>query len=50
MKYILANGRIVTEEQLEAFYRAFSSTTFNERDYKAYKFDKMAEGKLKFAE
>ena len=49
-KYILKSGRVVTEEQLEDFYRAFTTTTFNERDYKAWKYDKLAASELKFAE
>lgn len=49
-KYITRNGRQMTEEELEEFYRINTFTTFNERDYKAWKYDKLEEGVIKFAE
>lgn len=49
-KYITKNGVELTETALEEIYRMHSFTTFNERDYKAWKYDKLEEGVLKFAE
>lgn len=50
-KYIvISNGTEVTEEALEEIYRMHSFTTFNERDYKAWKYDKLEAGIIKFAE
>ena len=50
-KYIVANnGRKLTEEELKDIYSMFSTSTFNERDYKAWKYDKLEQGIIKFAE
>jgi hypothetical protein len=49
-KYILTSGREIDEEYLEDFYRVAISRTFNERDYKSWKYDMLEAGKLRFAE
>lgn len=49
-KYIAKNGCELTEEALEEIYRMHSFTTFNERDYKAWKYDRLEQGLIKFAE
>lgn len=50
MKYITKDRKLLTEEQLEDIYRMVTFTTFNERDYKAWKYDKLEAGIIKFAE
>ena len=47
-KYIVVkNGQEVTEEALETIYRMHSFTTFNERDFNAWKQEKIAQGIIK---
>ena len=50
IKYITRHGLKLTEEELEEVYRDSTFTTFNERDYKAWKYDKLEAGTIKFAE
>lgn len=38
----------LTEEELEQLFRDTTFTTFNETNYKAWKFNLMAEGTLSF--
>ena len=50
-KYIvISTGMELTEEALEEIYRLHSFTTFNERDYKVWKYDRLEQGIIKFAE
>lgn len=50
-KYIVvSNGTEITEEALEEIYRMHSFTTFNERDYNAWKQSKIEQGVIKIAE
>lgn len=50
MKYITRHGMILTEEELEEVYRNSTFTIFSEQDYKAWKYDKMEAGTIRFAE
>ena len=49
-KYIVNNGTEITEEALEEIYRLHSFTTFNERDYNAWKQSKIEQGVITIAE
>lgn len=49
-KYIATfNGMELTEEGLKAIYIFHNQQPFNERDYKAWKYDLLEQGKIKFA-
>lgn len=50
-EYIVTkNGMRVTEEALEEIYRMHSFTTFNERDYNAWKQTRIEQGIIRIAE
>lgn len=52
MKYVSTkSGMVLTEEELEEIYRLMNTlSVINETNYKAWKFDMLAAGKMKFAE
>ena len=51
IKYITRHGAKLTEAELEEVYRgATRFAPFNERDYKAWKYEKLEIGAIKFAE
>ena len=50
-KYIVTiNGMELTEAGMKAIYLLHNSQAFNEREYKAWKDDRIEKGKIKLAE
>ena len=50
-RYIVTlNGLKLSEDDLRSIYIAFETKRFEEQEYKAWKFDKLASGVIKFAE
>lgn len=47
---VISTGAELTEEALQEIYRMHSFTTFNERDYNAWKQSKIEQGVLTIAE